>query len=331
MIVESLAYARAGLLGNPSDKYFGKAISISIKNFSARASLRQTPELQIEAQSQDRNIYRNIHELAQSIDLFGYYGGERLVKAAIKKFNEYCLSQKILLEEKNFTVGYDSDIPRQVGLGGSSAIVTATLKGLIEFYGVSIPKEILPNLILEAELGELGIGAGFQDRVIQVYEGCVYMNLDARLIKEKGYGIYERLDPKLLPDLYLAYKPTLAKVSGKVLNEIDEGFEKRDPSVIKILNQIAELAEEGKRAMLEGDKERLFDLMNENFDLRQKIMTIGEGNLQMIRTARGCGASAKFAGSGGSIIGIYKGEEMYGLLLRELGKLQAKVIKPIIQ
>lgn len=331
MIVESQAYARAGLLGNPSDKYFGKAISISIKNFSARVSLRHSPDLQIEAQGQDLNIYKDIHEFAERIDRYGYYGGERLIKAAIRKFYEYCLSQNISLKSKNFTVGYESDIPRQVGLGGSSAIVTATLKALMEFYGVSIPIEYLPNLILEAELGELGISAGFQDRVIQVYEGCVFMNLEAKVIQDRGHGIYERLDLKLLPDLYLAYKPILGKVSGKVLNEIDEGFEKQDPFVIKTLNQIAELAEEGKRALLQGNKERLFDLMNENFDLRRKIMTISEGNLEMIRTLRGCGASAKFAGSGGSIIGIYKSEETYIRLVRELEKLQAKVIKPIIE
>jgi glucuronokinase len=60
-------------------------------------------------------------------------------------------------------------------------------------------------------------------------------------------------------------------------------------------------------------------------------MTISKGNLEMIRTARSCGASAKFAGSGGSVIGIHKGEEMYNSLVRELEKLQAKVIKPIIQ
>jgi glucuronokinase len=157
------------------------------------------------------------------------------------------------------------------------------------------------------------------------------MNLDAKVIQDKGHGIYERLNPKLLPDLYLAYKPVLGKVSGKVLNEVNEGFEKGDPFVIKTLSQIAELAEEGKRALLQGNKDRLFDLMNENFDLRRKIMTINEGNLEMIRTARSCGASAKFAGSGGSVIGIHKGEEMYNLLQRELEKIQAKVIKPIIE
>jgi len=58
MIIESRAYARAGLLGNPSDGYFGKTISIIVRNFGAHVSLYQTPELQIEPQNQDRNIYQ---------------------------------------------------------------------------------------------------------------------------------------------------------------------------------------------------------------------------------------------------------------------------------
>lgn len=31
MIIDSGAYARAGLLGNPGDGYFGKTLSVSIK------------------------------------------------------------------------------------------------------------------------------------------------------------------------------------------------------------------------------------------------------------------------------------------------------------
>ena len=36
MIIAAHAYARAGLVGNPSDGYFGKTISFIIRNFAAR-------------------------------------------------------------------------------------------------------------------------------------------------------------------------------------------------------------------------------------------------------------------------------------------------------
>jgi len=330
MIIESRAYARAGLLGNPSDGYFGKIIAITVKNFSATVSLQECAELRIEAHSRDANVYKNMGELVERIELYGYYGGVRLVKAAIKKFSDYCRDQKIAPNERNFIIRYESTIPRQLGLGGSSAIITAVMRALMEFYEVDIPVEVLPSLILDAELKELGINAGLMDRVIQVYEGCVYMDLNEKVIQQKGHGIYERLDGKLLPDLFIAYKPSLGKVSGQVLDDIRVGYERRDKFVLDTLNRLAEIADAGKDALLQGDLEQLHDLMNENFDLRSQIMKISEGNLEMIQTARQCGASAKFAGSGGSIIGLYTDEEMFARLKAGLEKLQAVVIQPLI-
>lgn len=64
----------------------------------------------------------------------------------------------------------------QTGLSGSSAIVCAALSCLLDFYDVRhlIKVEVRPNLVLNAEK-ELGIVAGLQDRVAQVYGGLVYM------------------------------------------------------------------------------------------------------------------------------------------------------------
>jgi glucuronokinase len=330
MIIESRAYARAALLGNPSDGYNGKTISIIVRNFGAHVSLYQTPELVIEPQPQDLNVYRNINHLMDSIGLIGYYGGSRLVKAAIKKFGEYCSEHNIKIPSKNFTIRYSSSIPRQVGLAGSSAIVTATMRALIEFYKVEIPLETLPNLILSAEANELGINAGLQDRVIQVYEGCVYMDFNKEYMEEHKHGLYEAIDPRLLPNLYIAYKTELGKVSGAVLNDIRSRYLKGDQLVIDTLNEIAGLAEKGKSVILNRDYQNLFQLMNHNFDLRCKIMNISKSNMELINTARNCGASATFTGSGGSVIGIYKDDEMLSKLVVDLKRINARVIKPYI-
>jgi glucuronokinase len=76
--------------------------------------------------------------------------------------------------------------------------------------------------------------------------------------------------------------------------------------------------------------EKLNQLINTNFDLRKKIMPISEDNQRLVNTARYCGASAKFAGSGGSIIGIYKDDEMLNQLIVEMKRIRARVIKPYI-
>jgi len=324
------AYARAGFLGNPSDGYFGKTIAVCVKNFYAEAEVRKSRTLEIRSGGLDSSVYTSLSALVKELNTYGYYGGVRLIKAAIKKFYDYCTGNKIAVESKNFTVSYQSDIPRQLGLGGSSAIITAVLRALMRFYNVKIPLNILPSLILEAEREELGINAGFMDRVVQVFEGCVYMDLNKEILQSQGHGLYEELDPSLLPSLYLAYKPSLGKVSGKVLNDIRMGYERGDRFVRRTLERIAEKAEIGKEALKKRDYEHVKILMNENFDLRSRIMKISRPNMEMIETARRCGAAAKLAGSGGAVIGMYEDEKTFVRLKKEMEKIQAKVIKPII-
>ena len=217
-----------------------------------------------------------------------------------------------------------------MGLAGSSAIITATMRALMQFFGIEIPNETLPSVILAAEVEELGINAGLQDRVIQVYEGCVFMDFNKKVMKQKRRGDYERIDPKLLPNLFIAYKTDLGKVSGRVLNDMHVRYHKGEKLVVDSLNEIADLAEQGKQALLEKKPDQLFDLMNRNFDLRSKVMNITERNLELVQTARKCGACAKFSGSGGSVIGIYKNDEMLTRLIVELEKIHARVIKPYI-
>jgi glucuronokinase len=330
MIFESRAYARAGLLGNPSDGYFGKTISIIVRNFGAHVSLYESPELHIEQQDEDRNIFRNIYQLVEAVDLTGYYGGDRLVKATIKKFCEYCHDRSIRLHGKNFTIRYRSSIPRQVGLAGSSAIVAATMKVLMAFYEVEIDKAVLPGLVLAVETDELGINAGLQDRVIQVYEGCVFMDFESKLMENQGYGNYTPIDPALLPKLYIAYKTNLGKVSGSVFNDVKARYEQGEPLVVDTLREIAQVAEDGRAALQNNNIGQFAKLIDKNFDLRAQIFGISESNRELVTVARKCGASAKFTGSGGSIIGTYDSDEILRCLVINLQKINARVIKPYI-
>jgi glucuronokinase len=330
MIIETRAFARAGLLGNPSDGFFGKTISIIVRNFGAKVTLYQSPELVIEEQAVDINKFRNIYQMVETVKSTGYYGGTRLVKAAIKKFWEYCSENNIRIENKNFTITYKTSIPRQVGLAGSSAIITATMRALCQFYNINIPIELFPSVVLSAEVDELSINAGLQDRVIQAYEGCVYMDFEKEFLLKNNFGRYEQIDTQLLPKLYLAYKTDLSKVSGKVFNNIRQKYDGGDKMVTNILNQIAACAEKGKTAILNKDYDTLNELINLNFDLRCKIMNISESNMELVNTARECGASAKFSGSGGAIIGMYKDDSMLQKLIIELKKINARVIKPYV-
>lgn len=333
LLIRRRAYARAGLVGNPSDGYHGKTISISVRNFYAEAVLYEWEDVELILSDEDQSRFRSVHELARDVKLHGYYGGIRLVKATVKKFVEFCGQHGYPLHDRNFSIRYHSTIPRQVGLAGSSAIIVATLRCLIDFYETSIPLEIQPSLALAVETEELGIAAGLQDRVIQVYEGLVYMDFSRERMRERSgyrYGVYERLDPTLLPPIYIAYKDDVSEPTEVFHNDIRARYNRGEAKVVEAMSKFADLAAQAREALLAGDRKRLALLMNENFDTRRSIYQLPVAQVEMVEAARRVGASAKFAGSGGAIVGTFRDEAMFDNLQAELGKIRCVVFKPQI-
>jgi glucuronokinase len=81
---------------------------------------------------------------------------------------------------------------------------------------------------------------------------------------------------------------------------------------------------------MSGDWGRLHEVTNENFELRKTIMPIAPENQRMIDVARSVGASAKFAGSGGAICGVFHGEDQFNNLSAALAGIGCTTIKPTI-
>jgi glucuronokinase len=331
MIVRTRAYARAGLVGNPSDGYFGKTISIIIKNYAASATLYETPCLTIVPAEQDLLQYDSMDDLASNIATYGYYGGVRLIKAAIKRFRDYCRENSFEIDSRNFSIEYHSTIPQRVGLAGSSAIITAALRALMAFYGVTISNHQLANLALSVETEELGLPAGLQDRVIQAYEGCVYMDFNREVMEKRGYGEYERIDVSQLPPLYVASLDKLAEGTEVFHSNIRARWEAGDPQVVEAMRGFARCAEEVRELLLAGRGSEIGPILDRNFNIRASIYRISDQNLDLIRRARSLGASAKFAGSGGAIVGTYPDEAAYVRLEAGLREIGATVIRPTME
>lgn len=330
MIIETNSYPRAAVIGNPSDGYFGKTIAFVFSNFIAKVQLYQTPELEIKPQRLDITHFNSMKELVEDVNFSGYYGGMRLIKGLIKVFYEYCKANTIQLDDRNFTIHYSSNIPLRLGLAGSSAIISASLKALSLFYNVKITKEIFANLVLSVENDELGISAGLQDRVAQAFEAPVFMDFDRDIMEEKGYGIYEKISAENFPLFHIAYRKNLSEGTEIVHNNLKARFEIGDPKVLQAMLRWGQITEEFRLALKIGDHLKMHDLINENFDLRRKTVRISKGNIEMVELARSVGASAKFTGSGGAIIGTYKDERMFSSLKNKLNDNGIVVIKPNI-
>jgi glucuronokinase len=330
MIIKAAACPRAGLIGNPSDGYFGKTIAFTFDRFRAEVTLYETPELEILPNSIDHSVFASMDQLAADVRHYGYYGGIRLLKASVKRFHEYCVEQDLALDKKNFTIRYRSDIPHRVGLAGSSAIITACFRALMEFYGVAIPKTLLPNLILSVETRELNIPAGLQDRVAQVYEGMTFMDFDRALMEKQGHGSYESLSADGIPGLYIAYLTSFSEGTEVLHSDLRMRYERGDAEVAEAMRTWAGLAERAAALIRAGRGSEIGPLLDANFDLRRKLCPISEENLRLVDTARSVGASAKFSGSGGAIVGLVENDRMLEALTDALRPLPAEVFTPVI-
>ncbi len=330
MIIETHSYPRAAVIGNPSDGYFGKTIAFLFSNFRATIQLYHSPELKIYPQALDITSFNSIEELVDNVNMSGYYGGMRLIKATIKVFYDYCQRQDIKIDNRNFTIRYQSNIPLRLGLAGSSAIITACMKALMSFYGVEIPKPIMANLVLSVETEELGISAGLQDRVAQAFEKPVFMDFNKATMEKQGYGNYEVLKADDMRNMYIAFRKNLSEGTEVVHNNLRARYNIGEKVVLDAMHKWAGLTDAYREALKKDDQQAIHDLINENFDLRRSLIPISKGNIQMVETARSVGASAKFTGSGGAIIGTYTDETMYENLKSALNKEEIEVIKPVI-
>jgi len=263
-IYKKIIYPRIGLLGNPSDGFGGKTISIPFKNFQAEVVLWPSDTLKFVPNQQDQEEFESVKKMSELVKKIGYYGGIRLIKSAIVTIADYCDKENISYNKnQNFTVSYRANIPRQSGLAGSSAIITATIRALMDFWKISkkdISDAVLANIILAAETEGLGIVAGLQDRVVQAYQKPVYMDFSAEAYKRNNglHGTYKKMQAEDIPDLLLAWcdKPS---ESGKVHSDIKDRFEKGEKEVVEAMKKFAEIAEEGYDAIKNRDRKKFRD------------------------------------------------------------------------
>ena len=235
----------------------------------------------------------------------GFYGGIRLVQAACVKFFELAGNTKPPLAD-DVLIGYHSTIPFSVGLAGSSAIVTATVRALLRFYrldpGTFGTDAQWAQWVMEAETEHLQIKAGLQDRVAQWFATPMGMDFsgDAPRLEPLKPAVAAKLQQARM---YVVYS-TLAEESGVVhasLKQLHDTEERVRACMRDIAAQSSALM--GRDTF---DLDTLCDAMDKNFDLR--VSMLGKGmaqvNRDMVHLARANGLAGKQAGSGGAIVCI---------------------------
>ena len=327
--VLGIAYPRAALIGNPSDGFGGMTISFVFSDFHAEVKLEESDHIEVLPGLVDHLKWKNLDEFRTSVSTMGYYGGIRLLKATLLVFLKHCQANDIQLHERCFQLSYTTDIPVLLGLSGSSAIISACLRALGSWYGIKMQPWLLANLAWQVETEELGIPAGLQDRVAQAYNYPVFMDFDAGHFNANPHGKYEKLT-RPLKNIYIAYSSTLAEGSEKTHSNLRERFKAGDTQMLEAVESWKRLTLEFRKALEADDMETMNRCINENFDVRNALTKLHPDQVALVMTARKSGASAKFTGSGGAIIGMYENRQMLKRLTNDLTEQGVNILLPKI-
>jgi glucuronokinase len=276
MACSGAALARAALAGNPSDGYGGATLAVTLPVWRAEA------------------------QASPSAGAGEVVPPSPLVQAAVSRF-----ARELAPHARATLVSWHTDVPRSVGLGGSSAIVIATLRALCELHETELAPADLARLALAIEVEELGIAAGLQDRVAQSFGGLTFMDFEPQ---PRGHGAYEALQPSLLPPLLIAYRSDTGSDSGGVHGDLRVRYERGDQLVRDGMAELAGLARNSKVALLKGDTDAFGRCVDGSFDIRRRMLDLDPRHVEMIERARAAGASANYTGSGGAIVCVCRDE-----------------------
>ncbi len=325
--VTGIAHARAGLLGNPSDQYGGKTIAFSIRDFCARVTIEGADRFAIRHGSSDLIEFPSFLEASETFRERGCDDGIRLLRAAVRRFADRWEGMKEPAKDDpllRFEMRYETSIPRQVGLGGSSAIVVAALRALMAWFETTIDPAALAELALAAEAEDLGITAGAMDRVIQCYEGVMLMDLR----EPRTAASYTRLGPESLPPLFVAWNPRGGRASGRIHAGVRRRWEEGDEEVHREMAVLRELVDSGSACLRRGDHAVFRELMNRNFEIRAQLFPISKANREMVEIGRSFGAGVKLCGSGGAVVGALADAGEFSEIEKAYGHAGYRVIRP---
>ena len=340
-------HARAALAGNPSDGYGGSTIALLVKEFAAEvvASPSNNGKLQIEPHPFfDGTSFQSFDDLQSRWRQRGRPEGGIVGAIPLLQASALCFFR--LLEEKwgsertKQVIGrrpmprlsYNTNIPVQVGMAGSSALIVACLRALLAYlhvdpFELEPKREMWPQHVLDVERKELKISAGLQDRVAQVYGGITLMDFSTDLLSLQGHGTYESIpiDQRFVDNLFVVHLIDQPEYSGKVHSDLRARYEAGDQNVFSLVLQFralcgslsAELvgfACDATEADVLERKKRIAKLIDRNFDLRRELLgdrVIGDECLRMVEAVRSLGLCCNFTGSGGALICAHDPAKMW--------------------
>ncbi|MGB6068257.1 MAG: hypothetical protein WBG50_25905 [Desulfomonilaceae bacterium] len=163
-----------------------------------------------------------------------------------------------------------NEAPAGSGLGASSALLVALLRGLLELRSEKEDPKDLVDLAVNIETNSIGVPAGKQDHIAAVYGGVSlidfgYRGFSRRTVSEED-AVVKRLEEMIL----LSYTGE-GRFSGMNNWEIVKGFIDNAGRIRDNLTRIRDVARLVGRTLLSGEWDDLGPLVDREWQLRRML------------------------------------------------------------
>ena len=251
----------------------GQRMFVTIEKTKDETLVLNAPDVDV------KNYHKSIKELA----IGDIPKGAKFVELAVKNFRDkYPFKGGLNVKTK-------SQFSSLFGFGSSSASTVCVIKALSVLFARKLTGQQVFSLALKTVLDIQGKGSGF-DVAAATFGGTLYFWTGGKIIKP--------LDIKSLP-LVVSYSGVKAD-TVTLINEVKKKANKYPKVIEGIYDQIQNLVEEGRRAILKGDWENLGLLINFNQGYLESLGVGTKKLSDMIYAARDNGAyGAKLSGAGG--------------------------------
>lgn len=193
----------------------------------------------------------------------------RLVKAALLVTS---VINKKILQTMGLRVRTWANVPRGSGLGTSSILAAAVVKGLLQITDEDDSIENVARLVLVLEQ-LMGTGGGWQDQIGGLYPGLKFT------LSYPGIPLRLQVIPLIpSPQTMMELQQRLlvvftgqVRLAHHVLQKVVTRYLRRDSLLISSIKRLAELAKAGREALMNCDIDELGVLMLEAWTLHQEL------------------------------------------------------------
>jgi D-glycero-alpha-D-manno-heptose-7-phosphate kinase len=194
-----------------------------------------------------------------------------------------------------------NEAPAGSGLGASSALLIALLKGLLKMRSDKGDSRSIIDLAVNIETTAIGVPAGKQDHVAAVYGGVSLIDFGyrdfVRHTVSEEYTTHERLEEMIV----LSYTGE-GRFSGMNNWEITKGFIDNVGGIRENLLQIRDVARQVGRTVLAGEWDDLGPLLAQEWRLRRMLAPgVSTPRIESIMAAASAAGAlaSKICGAGG--------------------------------